>query len=344
MAVGSPALITYSLTISILNRIWVRRKFELLLNKLDRLSEPPQHFHKRLGAAQYLLQESQQVPMRASQSDGWLSSLVVLKDNAAWWNRVKKDLQNSRRGYTFSLVAQIGMAFLAYLFTMTTNFDNSTAGNSEGTQVLVTAGGSLWIWMIPVIWGWIMCGTQAFARSITDALEDKTHLASRIDEQGKIVHNEMQYGILSRSGLIPLPPLDPSKPLGHVEDSTYVTLGLHTWFGFSLQGDEAREGPLFNYARLFTFRQFATTVTEAFDNMLANSANSKGGQGQNRDVDLFKVASSCNLERPLQAYTPWAKIDSVVWHHLIIAAGAAIFVQWGTVGSIRSPLTYSAND
>ena len=41
---------------------------------------------ERLRAAQYLLQESQQVPMRASQGDGWLSSLIFLQENDAWWN------------------------------------------------------------------------------------------------------------------------------------------------------------------------------------------------------------------------------------------------------------------
>ena len=119
--------------------------------------------------------------------------------------RVKKDLKNTRRGFTFSLLAQIVMAFLAYTLTIAISLNSSPLGNSEGGGVLLTAGGGIWIWMIPVILGWIMCGTQAHARSITDALNDKTHSVFRRDMRGEVVQSEIQHGICSRSGLIPRP-------------------------------------------------------------------------------------------------------------------------------------------
>jgi hypothetical protein len=403
MAVGSPALITYSLTLTILNRIWVRGKFGSLLDKPDDL---PRNLHqglrKRLRAAQYLLQESQQVAMRVSQVDGWLSSLIALDDNHAWWMRVKKDLKNTRRGYTFSLLAQIVMAFLAYTLTIAISLNSSPLGNSEVDGVLLTAGGGIWIWMIPVILGWIMCGTQARARSITDALNDKTHSVFRCDMRGEVVQSEIQHGICSRSGLIPRPRLlelpsnlqgTSATPAGtgsaSVERETtngtevagggevsnvmanfnevsrfgmpgdgsidekmgisdinvlkieaartnqrplgefifdYEKLKIPSWLGFSIEGDEAREGPIFNYARLFTFREFSSTIMKGF---VANLASLKAGNNQRRNsVD---VAESCQLDKVLlQAYTPWQEIDSIVWHHMLIAAGAAIFVQWGT--------------
>jgi hypothetical protein len=56
----------------------------------------------------------------------------------------------------------------------------------------------------------------------------------------------------------------------------------------------------------------------------------KADNSQKRNI--FEVAESCKLDKPLlQAHTPWQEIDSTVWHHMLIAAGAAIFVQWGTV-------------
>jgi hypothetical protein len=406
MAVGSPALITYSLTLTILNRNWVRRIFESLVGQLDGLTNQSKEFRQqlrdRLLAAQYLIQESQQVPMRASQANGWLSSLIALDKNHAWWMRVKRDLKNSRRGYTFSLFAQIGMAFLAYTFTIATALNSSPLGNSEGSQVLLTAGGGVWIWMIPVILGWIMCGTQARARSITEALNDETHPVFRIDESGGVVKSEMQYGICSRSGLIPRPRLldlpstsgtpaetgsganneievidgtqvadggeminaiqipnnsntkeipddgyfyekramsnytmpkpaaskTDEKHLGDVTSSDFEMLKVQTWLGFSIEGDEALEGPIFNYARLFTFREFSSTIRKAF---VANIASLKTDHNQAKNI--FELAESCKLDEPLlEAYTPWQKIESKVWHHMLIAAGAAIFVQWGTVG------------
>ena len=389
MAVGSPALITYSLTLTILNRIWVRRIFESLLEQLDGSINIPQDsrgpLRKRLHAAQYLLQESQQVPMRTSQVHGWLSSLIVLDKNEKWWMRVKKDLQNSRRGYTFSLFAQIGMAFIAYTFTIATTLNSSPLGDSEGSGVLLTAGGGIWIWMIPVIMGWIMCGTQARALSITEAVNDKTHPVFRADKEGEAIENEVQYGIRSRSGLIPRPrPLElpttlqstlgtPAEigsgavtgskipdgtqvarggkmsreiktlfessesdllnfknPLGDFPLSCYQMLKVQSWIGFSIEGDEAREGPLFNYARLFTFREFSLTITNAFAAHLASFE-----ADPNRKTNIVEVAESCKLDKYLlQAYTPRQEIGSTVWHHMLIGAGAAIFVQWGTASII----------
>jgi hypothetical protein len=396
MAIGSPALITYSLTLTILNRIWVRRIFGSLHKRLDDVPKDLRHeLRKRLRAAQYILQESQQVPMRASQVHGWLSSLIALEENHPWWMRGKKDLKNTRRGYTLSLLAQIGMAFLAYTLTIAISLNSAPLGNSEGDGVLLTAGGGIWIWMIPVILGWIMCGTQARTCSIPDALNDKTHCVFRIDMEGNILQRDNQHGICSRSGLIPRPRSlelpSTSQPTAETPENTrnssvgglnvtnlteedageevgtdivdgnkstrfgmaadnialieikelksdgrpigefpfdYEKLRLPTWLGFTIEGDEALEGPLFNYARPFTFREFSSTVTNAF---VAYLESLKAESSQKKDI--AEVAASCHLDSALlQAYTPWHKIDS--WHHMLIAAGAAIFVQWGTVSTI----------
>ena len=120
LAVGSPALVTFSLTITILNRFWVRKTFEELRKKAQggiigtRLTE----YGNRIRAIQFLLQEAQQVPLRASQELGWLSSLIVTPGNTAWWNRLEGRLKGTRRGFTASLVAQMAVAAIAYLFTV----------------------------------------------------------------------------------------------------------------------------------------------------------------------------------------------------------------------------------
>jgi hypothetical protein len=53
--------------------------------------------------------------------------------------------------------------------------------------------------------------------------------------------------------------------------------------------------------------------------------------GNNEEKNIFELATSCQLDKPLEAYIPWQKIDYEVWHHMLIAAGAAVVVQWGTV-------------
>lgn len=145
LAVGSPALITYSLSLTILNRFWIRQSFESLRSQSRAVADKYPQFGDRIRSAQYLLQEAQQVSMRASQEGGWLSSLIVLNRNQRWWASVKKDLRNTRRGVTFSLVAQVGMAIIAWLFTIIAAFVGNLGDISTALQI---SSGSVWLWMV----------------------------------------------------------------------------------------------------------------------------------------------------------------------------------------------------
>ena len=109
------------------------------------------------------------MPIRVSQTQGWLSNLIILEENIPWWNTAAKDLKNTRRGVTFSLIAQVVAAALAWVFTLIISFVGDLGSNVTGLQI---ATGSVWLWMIPVIWGWIVVGTQEGPDSIGKALND----------------------------------------------------------------------------------------------------------------------------------------------------------------------------
>ena len=147
LALGSPALIAYSLSITILNRLWIRKRFNELYSrsKGGNIRKRYQELGERVRHVQYLLQEAQQVPMRASQENGWLSSLIVEGHNQEWWERLEKSLQNTRRGVTFSFVAQISAAILSWLLTIISSFVGSLGDIPTSLQV---SGGSLWVWMV----------------------------------------------------------------------------------------------------------------------------------------------------------------------------------------------------
>ena len=117
LAVGSPALITYSLSLTILNRYWIRRQFAQLEDDSQGVEELAPHLSTRIGAAGDLLQDAQQAPIRVSQEDGWLSSLIVLQANDQFWKGVKKDLRNTRRGFSASLFAQSKPPFASVRFS-----------------------------------------------------------------------------------------------------------------------------------------------------------------------------------------------------------------------------------
>src|SRR6266536_1221962 len=84
LAFGSPALITYSLTTTILNRYWVRQQFHGLIIRAQEISRGVA-YGERIKCALYLLSEEQQIPLRATQDQGWLSSLIVIPENQHCW-------------------------------------------------------------------------------------------------------------------------------------------------------------------------------------------------------------------------------------------------------------------
>lgn len=147
LAVGSPALVTYSLTLTILNRFRVRQRYKTLMReaKLPIVTRRHPQFHDHVSAIEYLLSEAQQVSLRASQRAGWLSSLIVLPENDDWWTRLRASLRSTRRGVTFSLVAQVLSAIIAWLFVVISAFRASLGDSSVALQI---SAGSLWIWLV----------------------------------------------------------------------------------------------------------------------------------------------------------------------------------------------------
>jgi hypothetical protein len=147
LAVGSPTMITYSLTLTILNRYWVRGRFHKLTMKAQSRAVHDKYaeYNNRVRAIQYLLQEAQQVPLRASQEKGWLSSLLVAPENQTWWRNVQRRLRRTRRGVTFSLVAQVLAAAIAWLFTVSSSFVTSTGDIVVAYQL---SSSSLWTWLV----------------------------------------------------------------------------------------------------------------------------------------------------------------------------------------------------
>ncbi|KAK5133785.1 hypothetical protein LTR08_007214 [Meristemomyces frigidus] len=349
LAVGSPAFVTYSLSITILNRYWVRKKFGGLLSKAGGVSVRQKYrdYEDRVRAAQYLLQEAQQVPLRASQAKGWLSSLIVVPGNGEWWEHLESRLKSTRRGVTASLVAQMALASVTYLFTVITSLVESLGDQTTGLQI---SAGSLWIWLIPVIIGWITVGTQYSHRSIDDALE--AELAMRALEPPIVSPTpylrQGQRGLTGRSGLSPQPSLVQTS-LDGFDAPGVACLELPTWYGADVEGDEKRKGPIYNYARLFTWWQLASTLDHAFWNTLQNISHGNvcgstpGPNAQpwdhqdppaNLEGDIGDSARYCGLGAArIYAYPSWSDMPSDVYRRIFAASCWGLFLQWGTTGA-----------
>lgn len=353
LSVGSPALITFSLALTILNRYSLRTRWHSLhQNALSRaVHNKYSDFGSRIKAIQYLLQEAQQVPLRASQERGWLSSLIVGPENQAWWRNLQRRLAQSRRGVTFSLVAQILAASIAWLFTITSSFVDNRGDRAVANQL---SSGTLWVWLIPVIWGWITVGTQSGSDTIDEALRaDAAYRAKEppILDQDPMTEESDQRGIMVRSGLAVQPHRIQTNEAAF-EVPPVTNLELPNWLGADIMGDEKREGPIFNYARVFTWWKLASTIELALHTTVTNISegrtckpseekvtvkpwNYDGKPEENLAGDSYTTAQYCGLDLSrgqILAYPEWDEITANVWKRIVMASFIAIFVQWGTTG------------
>ncbi|KAF7345251.1 hypothetical protein MSAN_01901700 [Mycena sanguinolenta] len=103
-----------------------------------------------------------------------------------------------------------------------------------------------------------------------------------------------------------------------------------TWLGMDVQGDEQREGPIFNYARIFTWFAFADHVGRGFETAIEQFRAKKEIPTRPEDA-----AARCGF-RPredLPAFKAWSGIPHAAIHHMFYAAALALFLQWGTTGA-----------
>lgn len=154
---------------------------------------------------------------------------------------------------------------------------------------------------------------------------------------------------LSISGLTPKPVMVDSSgsTTGSRSDRNigrpFKELTSPSWATFDVTGDEAKEGPVYNYARVFTWWQFSTTIEKTFEALIINLRGTKNCRNEdwNSSLSLEKnltgtasdISRFCGLENAnLDVYPEWKDIGSNVWHQLAIAAAIAMWVQWGTTG------------
>lgn len=137
LAIGSPFFAAYSLTIAIMNRMWLRSHYARIKNR----THPDQRLH--LKNIFDVLCETQQVPMRTTLVSARLYDLVVHQRN--WWIDVDDRLQHTRRAWTFSFWAQTVAAIAAWVLTVTGSIA-SLLGNDK--TALDLSASSLWLWMV----------------------------------------------------------------------------------------------------------------------------------------------------------------------------------------------------
>lgn len=116
IALGSPALLAYSLTLTLFSQQDIRKEAKEIIKELGFLADEARSIHDGFMAAIYILLETHQSPMRTSINPGKLANLIVLPGNSHWWLAAKESLKHTRRGVTASLVAQSWYHYMIRLY------------------------------------------------------------------------------------------------------------------------------------------------------------------------------------------------------------------------------------
>ena len=290
LAVGSPVLIIYSLALTVLQTRWINHKFQKVKKMNARVGG--RHFGA-IEAARRCLIESQHFPVQVYQGpERVLAQLIVNPLNRRWWINLDRELQKTRRPWTYSLVAQLFWAFFAQTFAIIGFITTADFRSMVGLGLAIN---NVWIWMIPVVFGWVCIGTQTSAHAFEAALmaidppsvdqkSTTTNSCTGFNVSSRKYCDEEQRFELSLTSSRTSRVNQMAPKHGSPDNqSDRVTQSLRspretslqmkqTFLGLSTRGCERETGPIFNFARFWNFTANAAYVLEGFSELNSEQA------------------------------------------------------------------------
>ncbi|KAK2042169.1 hypothetical protein LZ31DRAFT_501311 [Colletotrichum somersetense] len=321
IGLGSPLLMTFSLMMTTLNKRWIRKRFRNLASNSEVASK---EMKSRIDSARVIAQETGQAPIRLLHRDGLLERLVTLDANTTWWSEAAENLKSTRRPVTFSLIAQLTVAIIAWILTVTGSLKQKV-GDTE--EALVLSSGSLWIWLVPVIIGWVMVGTQREEDTVKKAFQ-AANKHTRVENGVELINDEDSPVLVPDTHR-----MNESQPHSPVIQPKRL-LGM-----FKVVGWQRQQGPVFNYARSITWLNFADRLHMAFDAATATGRSRKNNedsaghlQQPSRSPQDTEGSSSYELVEYTRLSEMSPEAMSTFSRHVAWSMLVSLVLQWGTTG------------
>ncbi|KAJ8579784.1 hypothetical protein M405DRAFT_754097, partial [Rhizopogon salebrosus TDB-379] len=299
LTVGSPVLAGYSMILTVLNARWISRRFESV------------SFPNAEDAVRILI-SLQQTPLRITNEDSLLSSLVVLPENDNWWPTMAEFL-NYTHTWSIASATTIAWVIIAYLLTVASSLsDVNTNINANGQGT-----GSVWLWLIPIVIGWLQLSPKCDYARVRRAMDNADTLAFVSTRDGIAKASQLSE---RRAIFIDTTMEKPSSP------------------------DEDVTPPVCNYARAISWSRSAESVLDAFrmasknagahipvrmDGIWVNSDRRDIIEPCNRSGNPHEVDAYCQLPR-YAVRSPWA---SGLFFRMFVASLLALALQWATTGA-----------
>ncbi|KAG2114339.1 uncharacterized protein F5147DRAFT_786912 [Suillus discolor] len=301
LTVGSPVLAGYSMILTILNANWISRQFEDL-------------FFPNTNDAVRILISLQQSPLRITNEDSLLSSLVILPQNDDWWPTIA-DFLDYTHTWSIASVTSIAWVVIAYLLTVASSLSDIP---SELNSNIGQATGSVWLWLIPIVIGWLQLSPKCDYARVRKAMENADAMAFVTTNHGVVV----KASDLSerRAVSIDTNRESPSSP------------------------DEMLTPPVYNYARAISWSRSAEDIYNAFriasnnarihrpvmiDATWINTNRKSFIEPGNRRGNASEVDAYCKLPQHV-VRSPWA---TGMFFRMFVASLLPLALQWATTGS-----------
>ncbi|KIJ46523.1 hypothetical protein M422DRAFT_226773 [Sphaerobolus stellatus SS14] len=298
LTIGSPTLAGYSLALTVLNGRWIARRFA--------------HYQwPNMRDAIRVLTSLQQSPLEVDLTDGLLASLVILPQNDAWWKELVTWL-NYTQTWSMSAITSIAWVIIAYVYTVIDSFagDITVTIPNNGQGV-----GSIWIWLLPVVIGWLQVSPTCNRLRVREALNRANNFARTATEQGLPV-------IAERKAI----------SLRIVDDSE---IDVHT--------DEQCTAPIYNYARFFTWTKLVEEASEVFRAASERAEGHESVDGMewihgNSINEKNRTGTLCQIKRYSIPRRPKSRLKQSRWgsnaiSRMISASIFALILSWGTTGA-----------
>ena len=303
LTLGSPTLAAYSLALTVLNGRWIAHLFS-------------KYKYPNGKNAVRILSSLQQSPLRVDKDDALLASLIMLPQNDEWWAELVISLEYPH-SWSISAATSIAWVIIAYAFTIIDYFSQSGVRNAlsaNGPGV-----GSLWLWLLPIVVGWLQISPKCDATRVHEAVDRANSIA--------YVAHQTPQPIKARN--------ISRKRAIHIAQSELDKSRL----------DEGSAPPIYNYARFLPWCQDVIVVSNAFGIVCErdhyHDPVDPGAEWRDRNAEGGDTLTALQVEnyslpRPGSVYhSPrhgWG-LDSSVLSRMFIASALALTLQWGTTGA-----------
>jgi hypothetical protein len=301
LTVGSPTLAAYSLAITVLNGRWIARRFAA-------------YNYPNIRLAVRILSSLQQSPLTVTTTGSLLTSLVVLPENDEWWSELAQWLDFTHT-WSVSAVTSLAWVVIAYIFTLIDSFtgDPTVSLNSNGQGV-----GSVWLWLLPIIIGWLQISPKC----------DSTRLHQAIERANKIAY------VATTSG----------QPILASSVSMQRGISLSLFTNDPVRCDEQCTAPIYNYSRFLPWAHAVEDVCNVFH---AASDRARRLRSVDPKVD-WETSEKSPGPSPGNRMGTVGQVDDYcipvggpetirwtysLWSRFIVASIFALSLQWGTAGA-----------